>query len=52
MKIVSLLENTSKRYDVATEHGLSLYIETNGHKILFDMGQSDLFYENGKEPRH
>ena len=46
MKIISLLENTSERDDVKTEHGLSLYIETNGHRILFDMGQTDLFYEN------
>ncbi len=46
MKIVSLTENTTKRDDIAAEHGLSLYIETNGRKILFDMGQTDLFYKN------
>lgn len=28
------------------EHGLSLYIETKENKILFDMGQTDLFYHN------
>lgn len=48
MKIVSLLENTASSETVKAEHGLSLYIETNSHKILFDMGQSDLFYENAQ----
>jgi len=46
MKITSLLENTAHRADMRTEHGLSLFIETNRHKILFDMGQSELFAEN------
>ena len=46
MKITALLENTTKRPDMSTEHGLSLYIETAGHKILFDMGQTELFSEN------
>jgi len=46
MKITSLLENTAERDDVQTEHGLSLYIETEGHRILFDMGQTEMFYEN------
>ena len=46
MKITSLLENTTRRTDMQTEHGLSLYIETNNRKILFDMGQSELFAHN------
>lgn len=29
-----------------TEHGLSLFIETASHNILFDMGQTDMFYRN------
>ena len=48
MKITSLLENTTDREDMQLEHGLSLYIETEDHRILFDMGQTDLFYENAK----
>ena len=48
MKITSLLENTTHRADMRTEHGLSLYIETDTQKILFDMGQTDAFYENAK----
>lgn len=48
MKITTLLENTTKRADLSAEHGLSLYIETGGRRILFDMGQTDLFVENAK----
>ncbi len=46
MKITALVENTSNIPEIGAEHGLSLYIETCSHKILFDMGQSDLFYKN------
>lgn len=49
MRITSLLENTTEREDMRVEHGLSLYIETARHRILFDMGQSDLFCENAKK---
>ncbi len=45
MKITALVENTTKT-DFPTEHGLSLYIETDRHRILFDTGQSGLFAEN------
>lgn len=31
------------------EHGLSLYIETAKHNILFDMGQTDLFSGNAEK---
>ncbi|MGE5629322.1 MAG: MBL fold metallo-hydrolase [Solirubrobacterales bacterium] len=46
MKIITLLENRtiSKEYD--TRHGLSLYIETFNHKILFDMGPDATFAKN------
>lgn len=46
MKIIALVENTTTHDNIDTEHGLSLYIEANGHKILFDMGQSDMFARN------
>lgn len=46
MRIISLIENTSSRDDIRCEHGLSLYIEACGKRILFDMGQSEMFYEN------
>ena len=48
MKIISLLENTTERDDMAVEHGLSLYIEAGGHRILFDMGQTHLFAQNAR----
>ena len=40
MKLTVLMENTTCRADLACEHGLSLYIETNGQRILFDAGQT------------
>lgn len=48
MKIVTLLENTTCREDLRREHGLSLYLESQGHRLLFDMGQTDLFAENAQ----
>ena len=45
MKITVLNENTC-RTGLPCEHGLSLYIETKAHNILFDMGQTDIFARN------
>lgn len=49
MKITVLVENTSIDPNLKTEHGLSLFIETKKHKILFDTGESDLFLINAKK---
>lgn len=49
MIIKVLTENTTKSDLLEAEHGLSLYIETEKHKILFDMGQSDLFNKNAQK---
>lgn len=46
MRITVLLENTTERGDMLTEHGLSLYIEGESKNILFDAGQSDAFARN------
>lgn len=48
MIIKALVENTSISEDYASEHGLSLYIETKNRKILFDVGASELFLKNAK----
>lgn len=47
MKVVVLSENTSKK-GCLKEHGLSLYIETDRHKILFDFGASWNFAANAE----
>ncbi len=49
MKIVALVENTASGERFEAEHGLSLYIETEAHKILFDMGQTELFCHNAEK---
>lgn len=47
MIIKALAENTSVNSDFGCEHGLSLYIETPNHKILFDTGcEGGLFAKN------
>lgn len=48
MIIRVLIENTACS-GLHAEHGLSLYIEWNGRKILFDAGQSGLFAENAEQ---
>lgn len=48
MRIVTLVENTSISADYKSKHGLSFYIETNNHKILFDLGSNTLFLENAQ----
>lgn len=49
MIIKVLAENTSISKDIGFEHGLSLYIETERHKILFDVGASGLFLKNAEK---
>ncbi len=49
MKITCLSENTCKNKNLTCEHGLSLFIEAEGLKILFDMGQTELFSENAEK---
>lgn len=49
MKLVTLIENTACHADLAWEHGLSLYMETGNHKILFDAGGSSAFADNAEK---
>ncbi len=49
MKIITLVDNRTQSDSLQTEHGLSLYIETDSNqKILYDTGQSDLFMQNAE----
>ena len=47
-KITTLVENCVYGRKLQAEHGLSLYIETAEHKLLFDTGASDLFIRNAR----
>lgn len=46
MKIVTLLEDTACRTDLSAARGLSIYVETAKHKVLFDMGPDASFLDN------
>lgn len=45
MKITALVENTTQQA-LRTAHGLSLYIRTKAHRLLFDLGPDDTLFEN------
>ena len=49
MKIITLMENTACREDLTASHGLSLYIETPKHNILFDMGPDNEYIHNAEK---
>jgi 7,8-dihydropterin-6-yl-methyl-4-(beta-D-ribofuranosyl)aminobenzene 5'-phosphate synthase len=52
MKITVLAENSvckSASLNLKAENGLSLFIEFDKRKILFDTGQSDIFIHNAQE---
>ncbi len=49
MKVYCLIEDTQINHHFGSEHGVSFYIETKHHKVLFDVGQSSLFISNAKQ---
>jgi 7,8-dihydropterin-6-yl-methyl-4-(beta-D-ribofuranosyl)aminobenzene 5'-phosphate synthase len=51
VKIVTLIEDTkiNEPKDLVAAHGLSLYIERNGQRILFDTGPSSQFIRNSEK---
>lgn len=49
MRVSVLTENTARDPYLTAEHGLSLYIETQKHRILFDMGQTGAFADNARK---
>ena len=46
MKFRFLIENKTEKKGILAEHGLSIYIEARGKKILFDAGETNLFAAN------
>ena len=48
MKYVFLTENKTDHEGILAEHGLSIYIEADDKKILFDAGASDIFSFNAE----
>ncbi len=49
MRICVLMENAALDPTLTAEHGLSLYIEACGKRILFDAGQTDAFAQNAEK---
>jgi 7,8-dihydropterin-6-yl-methyl-4-(beta-D-ribofuranosyl)aminobenzene 5'-phosphate synthase len=51
IKVVTLIEDTkiNESKDIFAAHGLSLYIERNGQRILFDTGPSSQFIRNSEK---
>lgn len=47
MKIITLCENRLEPcFGLKASHGLSLFIEKDGYKILYDVGQDRVYYDN------
>lgn len=49
MKVVTLLENDTLDTKLGSANGLSLYIEHDEKKILFDLGPNNLYQKNAKK---
>lgn len=48
MKVITLVENSCGNENCTAEHGLSIYIETEKHKLLLDTGQTDAIVKNAE----
>lgn len=48
MRICVLTEDRALSPAFGCEHGLSLYVEAAGRRLLFDMGKTDLFLRNAE----
>jgi 7,8-dihydropterin-6-yl-methyl-4-(beta-D-ribofuranosyl)aminobenzene 5'-phosphate synthase len=50
MRVVALLENTRAegKQDLSPEHGLSLYVEHDDQRLLFDTGATQAFRQNAE----
>ena len=49
MKLTVLSDNRSCDGSLETEHGLSIFLETEKYRILLDTGASDMFIRNAEK---
>lgn len=49
MKIIVLADHRIQNQHLENEHGLCIYVETDGYKCLLDTGASDLFIRNAEK---
>lgn len=49
MKWTVLCDNRTSDPGLATEHGLSVLLETDRHRVLLDTGASDVFLRNARQ---
>ena len=49
VKIYVLNDNRCSNNKFENEHGMSLYIECDNKKVLFDAGQTDIFIKNAQK---
>ena len=48
-EFVVLADNRSNNTELLSEHGLSVYVETEKHKLLLDTGKSNIFLMNAQK---
>ena len=48
MRIINLVENESGNSGCEAAHGLSFYVETENHKLLFDSSPSEVVIRNAR----
>jgi len=48
LRVTVLVENRAGRDDLSAEAGLSLWVEADGLRLLFDTGESDAFLSNAR----
>lgn len=49
LKLTILVENTVRQCGLLAEHGLSIWLENDQNKVLFDAGQTDVFVRNAAQ---
>lgn len=49
MKLVVLVENHALDPKLKQEHGLSVYVEKDGFRMVYDMGETGVFMDNARQ---